>query len=125
MKILIVWAALLSMALPIFGQASDAAMFRGGPQHPGVYDGVGVTQLKGIKWKFKTQSRVYSSPAEINGVVYFGSTDHNLYAVDANDGSLKWKFESGSLISRLRLRRPVQGKCISAAMTAISMLWMR
>ena len=34
-------------------------------------------------WIAKTQSDVVSSPAVVNGVVYVGSFDHNLYAFDA------------------------------------------
>ena len=40
-------------------------------------------QLKGqLKWKFKTEGFVLSSPAIMDGVVYFGSSDGNLYAVE-------------------------------------------
>jgi outer membrane protein assembly factor BamB len=31
----------------------------------------------------------------MDGVVYFGSLDHSLYALDAADGSIKWAFRSG------------------------------
>jgi len=47
------------------------------------------------KWKFKTGSRLTSSPAVANGLVYFGSYDGNFYAVDARSGQLKWKFQTG------------------------------
>jgi len=39
-----------------------------------------------------------SSPAVANGTVYFGSGDHNIYAVDAATGALKWKFETGDVV---------------------------
>jgi outer membrane protein assembly factor BamB len=90
-------AALSLLALQASGQ--DAAMFRSGPEHTGVYEGAGVAKTPQVKWKFKTQGRVYSSPAFANGVVYFGSTDHILYAVNANDGSVKWKSATESLIT--------------------------
>jgi len=32
-------------------------------------------------------------------VVYFGSNDNHLYAVDANTGEEKWKFETGDSVS--------------------------
>jgi len=50
-----------------------------------------------LKWKFKTGGRVYS-PAVSDGVVYFGSGNNHLYAVDAETGEEKWKFESGDSI---------------------------
>jgi len=71
-------------------------MFRGDLQHTGVYGAVGVPKLTGVKWKFHTGGRVISSPAVVNGVAYVGSTDGNLYAIDAGSGALKWKFETKS-----------------------------
>ena len=68
------------------------AMFRGNPAHTGVYNTTGVTQLTGVKWKFKTGGRVLSSPAAAGGMVYVGSEDRNLYAVDARTGEQRWKF---------------------------------
>ena len=57
------------------------AMFRANLQRTGVYDTRGVHQLSELKWKFKTEDAVFSSPAIADGVVYFGSDDGNLYAV--------------------------------------------
>ena len=39
-----------------------------------------------------------SSPVVAKGVVYFGSGDNNLYAVDAASGELRWKFPTGDVI---------------------------
>jgi eukaryotic-like serine/threonine-protein kinase len=39
-----------------------------------------------------------SSPAVWNGAVYFGSGDHNIYALDAATGKLKWKFQTGDVV---------------------------
>ena len=33
-----------------------------------------------------------SSPVIVNGIVYVGSRDHNLYAIDAATGALLWNF---------------------------------
>ncbi|MFZ0889493.1 MAG: PQQ-binding-like beta-propeller repeat protein [Candidatus Binataceae bacterium] len=51
---------------------------------------------KGIeKWKFPTDSYVYSSPAiGADGTVYVGSLDNNLYAIRPS-GTMKWKFAAG------------------------------
>ena len=81
-------------------RSSGTSMFRGDLQHTGVYDARGVPELHGVKWKFKTGGRVYSSPAVADGVVFVGSTDGNLYAVDASTGAQKWKFTSrGRIVS--------------------------
>jgi outer membrane protein assembly factor BamB len=39
-----------------------------------------------------------SSPAVLNGAVYFGSGDGNVYALDAATGALKWKFHTGDVV---------------------------
>ncbi len=39
-----------------------------------------------------------SSPSVWNGLVYFGSGDGNIYALDANSGALKWKFQTGDVV---------------------------
>ncbi len=39
-----------------------------------------------------------SSPAVAGGLVYFGSGDHNVYALDASTGGLKWKFPTGNVV---------------------------
>src|SRR5690349_12913576 len=44
----------------------------------------------GLKWGYATGSRVQSSPAVVNGVVYFGSEDNNVYALKAGSGALLW-----------------------------------
>jgi len=37
----------------------------------------------GLKWNYTTGGNVGSSPAVVNGVVYVGSDDHNVYALSA------------------------------------------
>lgn len=44
------------------------------------------------KWTFKCEDEVRSSARVANGVLYVGSYDHNLYALNAKDGSFLWKF---------------------------------
>ena len=39
-----------------------------------------------------------SSPVVANGVVYFGSGDGHLYALDAKSGAPKWKFGTGDVV---------------------------
>jgi eukaryotic-like serine/threonine-protein kinase len=79
--------------------AGEDAMFRANPQHSGIYDAGGVLHFSNIKWKFHTDGSVISSPAIANGIVYVGSTDHNLYAVDVERGTLRWKFKTGSRVT--------------------------
>jgi outer membrane protein assembly factor BamB len=88
-------------AVVLFGScvfASDPVMFRGGPAHLGVYDSPAPT-LSALKWKFKTDGRIFSTPAVSGGLVYVGSSDHNLYAIHSADGSLAWKFKAGQAVN--------------------------
>jgi outer membrane protein assembly factor BamB len=39
-----------------------------------------------------------SSPVVVNGAVYFGCGDGNLYAVDAKTGEQRWKFKTGDVV---------------------------
>jgi eukaryotic-like serine/threonine-protein kinase len=75
------------------------AVFRGDPQHSGIYQQPGVPLLHGVKWKFKTGAAVISTPAVIDGSAYFGSNDHYLYAVNLADGVQRWKFKTGSRVA--------------------------
>jgi outer membrane protein assembly factor BamB len=86
-------AALALLAIPISkpAVAQDAQMFRGDAAHLGVYTSQ-PSKLAGVRWRFHTRGMIFSSPTVLDGVVYVGSTDGNLYAVRAGDGSLMWKF---------------------------------
>ena len=66
--------------------------FRADPRHSGVYEAAGVPVLHGVKWKFRAGGAIVSSPALSEGTLYFGSSDHNVYAIDQRSGTLRWKF---------------------------------
>ena len=51
-----------------------------------------------IKWRFKTNGEVYSSPVLYNNILITGSCDSNLYALNNSDGMLLWKFKAGGEI---------------------------
>jgi outer membrane protein assembly factor BamB len=51
-----------------------------------------------LVWKFATGGAVMSSPSVVNGIVYFGSQDHNVYAVSVKNGGLIWKFTTNNTI---------------------------
>ena len=41
----------------------------------------------------------FSIPALSNGVVYVGSDDNNVYALNANTGAIKWSFRTGDFVA--------------------------
>lgn len=65
--------------------------FHGNNARTGIYPTAGPKILKGVKWQFKTGGTIVSSPAIVDGVVYIGSSDGGLYAVDQKTGQQKWK----------------------------------
>ena len=64
----------------------------------------GISPDKGIKppleplWKFKTGGPLHASPVIANGILYIGSTDGKLYALDAKQWGIKWVFDAGDAI---------------------------
>jgi outer membrane protein assembly factor BamB len=63
-----------------------------------IFEGTGYQTLGNLKWKYKTQGKIFSSPLAKNGIVYIGSGDGTLYAIDEKSGSLKWKFKTAGAI---------------------------
>jgi len=45
-----------------------------------------------LLWSYTTGGSVQSSPSVVNGVVYVGSNDNNLYALRADTGAKLWSF---------------------------------
>ncbi len=60
--------------------------------------GVSYTDLGDISkleklWAFETGDRVWSTAAVVDGVVYIGSSDSKVYAMDFQTGEKKWEYE--------------------------------
>jgi len=86
-----------------FTVSTDWTQFRNGPRHSGynafenVLDASNVSGL-GLAFTAATGGHVISSPAVVGGVVYMGSLDNNLYAVNAGTGTTLWNFTTGGQI---------------------------
>jgi outer membrane protein assembly factor BamB len=85
---------------PVTRDASAAdtstAMFRGGAAHAGVYKSSDASEYGGLQWRVQTGGAVRSSPTLSGGVMYVGSSDGFLYALDAQSGAERWKFDAHS-----------------------------
>jgi outer membrane protein assembly factor BamB len=68
-------------------------MWRRNPEHTATGQS-GPANLN-LRWKFTTSGGVTSSPSVVDGRVYVGSQDKNIYALDARSGRLLWKFATG------------------------------
>ena len=51
-----------------------------------------------LVWEFKTSGPIEASPIVVNDVVYIGSNDGRLYALDAKVWGIRWVFDAGSAI---------------------------
>ncbi len=50
------------------------------------------------QWSHQTGLFIRSSPVVANGLVYVGSDDHSLYALDASTGQKRWSFQTSDTI---------------------------
>ena len=88
----------LTLILCVVQGAIAQTTFHGDNARTGAYQSPGIKKLKGVKWKFKTDAPVISSPVISNGVVFVGSVDTFLYAIDQATGQQKWKFGTNGSI---------------------------
>ena len=51
-----------------------------------------------VLWTFETESGIWAEPLLLDGVLYFGAMDHNLYAVDARTGEELWRVDLGGAV---------------------------
>lgn len=51
-----------------------------------------------LVWQFKTGGPLTASPVIANGILYIGSADGKLYALNAKEWGIKWVFNAGSAI---------------------------
>ena len=79
--------------------ARGEAMYHANVKHSGVYLSEGNGSLGSLRWKFRTDGKIFSSPTICEGRVFIGSEDSHLYAIDAKTGKLKWKFVTGGAVS--------------------------
>lgn len=94
MKPLLIALALVS-APAVFAQST----FHGNNSRSGIFDSPSIRKTPSLKWQFKAGGPIISSPALSGGVLFFGSADSFLYAVDRSTGKEKWKFETGAPVS--------------------------
>jgi eukaryotic-like serine/threonine-protein kinase len=54
-----------------------------------------------LVWKFECEDEIRGTPLISHGMVYVGSYDYNLYALDADTGKFQWKYATeGGIVSR-------------------------
>src|SRR5919108_131172 len=90
---------LLAIAVTVSAQTPTAnwPQFRGNAQLTGVAATTLPDQLQ-LRWTYQAGESIESSAAIADGVVYVGSADGMLHAVDLASGKARWKFQAGQEI---------------------------
>ena len=76
--------------------SDDWSMYRHDPQGTGSTTNPALSNS--LIWNFNTRDKIHSSPAIANGIVYQGSNDGYIYALNATSGSLIWQYNTASQI---------------------------
>lgn len=90
----------LQLLLVILLVVATQAMGQTWPKFRNSLDQTGYTNAPGpysddILWEFwDNMSPIVSSPAVVNGNVYFGSVDSTVYCLDGITGSIVWKYKT-------------------------------
>lgn len=51
-----------------------------------------------VIWSYRTDGKIFSTPAVGGGIVVVGSTDGNVYGLDLTNGKKKWAFKCGKSV---------------------------
>ena len=86
--------AVLSVLASSGQTETNWSMFHGCVRHCGVNPAPDNLKVGTLKWKFKNDAKSYSSPAVLYDLVYFGSQDQKLYALNSQTGKVVWKFKT-------------------------------
>src|SRR5438552_3436611 len=76
--------------------AADWPVFRGNPAQTGVA-AEALPEKLAVRWAAKTGNAIEGAAAIVGGVVYVGSLDGFVYALDLATGKEKWKFQAGGV----------------------------
>ncbi len=57
-----------------------------------------VRGIAGVRFAFKVDAAIRSTPAVAEGRVFFGASDGAIYAIDASSGALRWRFATGGAV---------------------------
>jgi eukaryotic-like serine/threonine-protein kinase len=93
---------LMPTPVPTRSPVSDSMgvpMFRANSARTGEMPGPRFIGSPTIRWSFETNAQVRSSPAVVRNVLYIGSLDGSVYALDARNGDLLWDFATGDVVA--------------------------
>jgi len=80
-------------SLPPAEAPSNITLFRGNPQRNGIYELPAIRHQPEVKWQTEVGSTWLMPPLLADGILYTGSGDGVLYALDAETGEQLWSKE--------------------------------
>ncbi|MDQ3513502.1 MAG: PQQ-binding-like beta-propeller repeat protein, partial [Chloroflexota bacterium] len=92
-------AAALVPALVLAQTADDTATFHGDLGRTGAQPGPAPSGDPTLAWRFATEGAVRAAPVVAGGVLYVGSNDGSLYALDSESGEERWRFPTDGPIN--------------------------
>lgn len=82
---------------PAIATPTEWPHYRGNPQLQGVAPGqIGIKPT--LAWTFATKDEILSSPAIADGMVFIGSTDNSVYAIDQATGGKRWSYATQDMV---------------------------
>ena len=81
------FAALIAFSA-VASVSGAQATFHGDNARTGVYPGAGPATLAGVKWAFKSEGPIVTSPSIAGEVIYIASLSGHLHAIDRESGAL-------------------------------------
>ena len=102
LKLCLSVAAVMALSAALAAWAGEPArtnwpVFRGNALETGAVPADALPDQLQELWKFSAKDAIDGAPAVVDGVVYFGSEDERLYAVDLATGAKKWEYKAGSI----------------------------
>ncbi len=98
------WAAALCLAAcyvmsgSAYASAADASDLSGHPAMTLPPPPLPEYDTPELLWSYSTGNTIESTPVVVNGILYVGSVDHHLYALDAASGELAWRYKTGNVV---------------------------
>jgi outer membrane protein assembly factor BamB len=93
---MIVLASLALLAAPQGEKRDDWPLFRGNALQTGIAGSTLPDKLE-ILWKFDAGDGIEAAAAIANGMVYVGSLDEKLYAINLATGKKEWEYKAGPI----------------------------
>lgn len=116
------------LGLSALAESNDWPIFRGGVTQTGVSTAK-LPEKMDILWEFKTKDAIEGGAVIVDGIVYFGSYDQNLYAVELKSGKQKWATKLGPIKAPPAIHKgriyvgDVDGKFYALELATGKVLW--